>query len=250
MFGGKLFSSDKPKKPASKFKKVTDAIAMVVVIVLVVLIGWFVYCRMTGQVPFLFGRASIKILSPSMEPTVMTGDYISIEKVKPSQIEVGDVITFVSDDPALTGNMNTHRVKAITVDPVTNEYLFTTQGDNEKTNPTVDAYPARASKLVGRYVGPSPVFTFFGRLLSNPFGYFVLILVPGLILLGISSITMSRATKKMKAEHDALEASIMEARIAEEVAKLKAADEARRAAEQSSDASETINEEGKEDGNG
>ena len=239
MFASKLFAG-KPKKPASKFKKVTDVIATVVVVVLIVLIGWFVYCRMTGQVPFLFGRASIKIVTGSMEPTIMTDDYITIEKVKPMDVQVGDIITFISDAQPIAGEMNTHRVKAIERDPNTNEILFTTQGDN---NPTEDPDPARASKLVGRYVGPSPVFTFFGRLLFNPFGYFVLILVPGLILLGVSSITMSRMTKKMKAEHDAEQAKAMEARIAEEVAKLKAADEAKLA-------DKAGNEEGKEDGDG
>ena len=112
------------KFPIKKIWDVTSSVLVgVVVIFAVLLIG-----------VRLFGIQVYSVISGSMEPEYPVGALIYVKEVKPSEVEVGDVITFVlsNETPA------THRVIAIDKE----EQLFYTQGDanyqiNEETGEKV-----------------------------------------------------------------------------------------------------------------
>lgn len=46
----------------------------------------------------IIGYEAFEIPTPSMEPSVIVGDKIMATKIKPEEIEIGDIITFTKDD--------------------------------------------------------------------------------------------------------------------------------------------------------
>ena len=122
------------------------------------------------------GLTPYAVLSGSMEPTYHVGSLIYVEKVDPSEVQVGDAITFVVNDDLLVA---THRVVDVEVrttrrqavldesgaaltdaqgNPIFNEipleepaYYYTTKGD---ANAAVDGAQVYGKNLLG-----VPVFT-------------------------------------------------------------------------------------------
>ena len=130
--------------------------------VLLLVIG-LAMAKFSNQVFFLGDRATVWILTDSMEDTIPAQSYIQIRKVDPDEIQVGDVITFYSDDPVLRGYLNTHRVVEISEDGAT----FITKGDAALSN---DKYPARAEAVVGVYEKNLELLSVAGRIFQSPAG--------------------------------------------------------------------------------
>ncbi len=150
------------------------------ILFLVVMILLCVLILMAGQgnVPYIFGYRVLQVVTDSMEPTIADQTCIIIEKVEQEEIQVGDIITFVSESPEIRGFLNTHRISELEVDEVTGEIWYITKGD---ASPQPDPYPVAFEQVVGRYVSELP----FGellfkaiRLLSDQVNYFVVVMVP------------------------------------------------------------------------
>lgn len=144
-----------------------------------------------GNIPNIMGYHILKVVSSSMEPVFYEGDCIIAETVDVDDIEVGDIITFFSDDPMILNFLNTHRVKAIQVnDDGRKEYW--TKGDN---NDQEDAFTAKEDRIVGRYAGDllfGRILTIGFELLSNRIVYFILIVFPILVSFVSSIVSMVR----------------------------------------------------------
>ena len=181
---------------------------------------------------YLLGFKGLTVLSPSMEPEIMTGDLIVIKKVDQDDwedIEVGDVITFQSPDresPSF-GETITHKVHEITTDENGN-LAFITYGVNTGT---IDRVPVSASLIYGKYIFRIPAAGSFLTFLKEPQGYIICILIPFLLLIlyhGIKTIKLFRQYKseqnaEMQAERDALAEERAESqRMLEELVALKA----------------------------
>lgn len=106
--------------------------------------------KITGKVPKVLGYSVIHIVSGSMEDEIPEDSYILIKSIKPEKVKKNDVICFYSEDPAIYGMPNTHRVAE---DPIqTSEGIeFVTKGD---ANPANDKIHAKAKNLIGIYVCP------------------------------------------------------------------------------------------------
>lgn len=166
-------------------KKSISIILSIVLVLAIIFLAVFsivsVISVRNNRVPFLFGFASVQLVSGSMSPKYEAGDVLLIKKVSPDEIKNGDVISFFSSDPTLKGNMNTHRV----VD-VTNEngiYKFTTKGD---ANPKNDRYPVYETELIGKVVLENVLFSKLFTILRSKLGFFGVIMLPILAVLFIS----------------------------------------------------------------
>ena len=129
--------------------------------VLLVVVG-MLFSKINNRVFFLGNRATLWVMTDSMEDQIPAQSYILIRKADPSDIHVDEVITFYSDDPALQGHLNTHRVVEIQDDG-----RFITKGDANLTN---DSYPVRAEAVVGVYVKNLDFLTKAGRWFQSPAG--------------------------------------------------------------------------------
>ena len=91
---------------------------------------------------FIFGRTTVWVMTPSMEPQIPAQSYILVKRVSAEEVNVGDVIIFRSDDPSLDGSFNTHRV----IEIIGDHEEFVTKGD---ANLIKDGYTAKADKIEG-----------------------------------------------------------------------------------------------------
>ncbi len=132
----------------------------------------------------LFGYRFYYIVSPSMEPTIHTGAEIVVKEVDTDVLEVGDIITFSSKDPAIKGYPNTHRIVEITQDK-NGRQAFVTKGDN---NPMADPYLVYSEDIYGKVVMITPALRgliMFYSFAATPVGFMVVVIMPLLLVFGI-----------------------------------------------------------------
>ena len=91
----------------------------------------------SGKTPNIAGYSFLRITTGSMEPTYGVDTMIVVKKTEPSEIKVGDVISFYSSDPALDGAVNTHRVTAVRREG--DQWVYTTRGDANNVDDTYEA---------------------------------------------------------------------------------------------------------------
>lgn len=123
--------------------------------------------------PSVLGVTPLVVLSGSMSGTreghIETGDLIFVGTVSADELEVGDVIAYMSGGSAVT-----HRITAIdSGEDGTRQ--FTTRGD---ANNAEDADPVTETQLVGRYLGRLPKVGDFAFFLQQPLGMLLFIGVP------------------------------------------------------------------------
>lgn len=159
-------------KKAKLFGKILFYIVFFAVLLLVV--GMMI-AKFSNKVFFFGDRAMIWVMTDSMEDEIPEKSYIQIRKIDPVDIKSGDVITFYSDDPALMGHLNTHRV----VEIVDDGKAFVTKGDN---NFTEDKYHARAESVIGVYEKNLTVMSAIGRVLQSRTGLIIVFVLMALLI--------------------------------------------------------------------
>lgn len=170
----------------------------VLIILMAVFILLIVVLTKPGKTPQFGGYMVLRITTGSMEPAYPVDSLILVRKTSPQAVRKGDVISFYSSDPALSGAVNTHRVVA--VEEGTDGVRFVTRGD---ANNTVDRYDVDASDLLGKVEGSSLILGKAVRLLSNPLIFVPIILLPlGIILFGnlIRTIVYARTIAREEEE--------------------------------------------------
>ena len=155
----------KAKKRMSS-KTVRTVLTAVVIVLLVAAIAIVLTARLRGEPIFIFGYTVMWVHTGSMESTIPAESFILAGTVSAENVEVGDVITFRTDDPKLIEKgitVNTHRV----IEIVGNNEEFVTQGDY---NTARDEYTAKAANVLARYERNLPVLTLLGRFFKTPAG--------------------------------------------------------------------------------
>lgn len=154
------------------FLTLINIISVMIIAAAVVVLCLVVFTKQ-GEAPNLGGYTVFRITTGSMRPSYDTDTLILVKKTDPSQIQVGDVISFYSADPALDGAVNTHRVIAIEQDGT--EWKYTTQGD---ANNIPDQYGTDSEALIGKVVASSLALGKLARLVANPLVFIPVILIP------------------------------------------------------------------------
>ena len=157
-------------------KKTIKIIREIGVTVLVLFLVFLIYCMSQGQKISVFGYQVLRVLTSSMEPAIVENTCILIKDVDTDTLKVGDIITFISEDPQIKGFYNTHRI--VEIQEENGERVFITKGDH---NPKIDDYPSHEESVVGIYVSEIPGGRLLGRMftaLSNNTVYFFVIMLP------------------------------------------------------------------------
>lgn len=159
-------------------KKILSMAGNCLFVIIIVYLCYFVVASAYHKTPSLFGYRMLRVVSDSMTPVFGEGDCIIIKNVSADKVAVGDIITFISEDPLLEGAYNTHRVYDIVEDYTSGECIYYTKGDNNRWQ---DEYAVTADKIVGRYAGKLPfgkgISSFLDRLSERNF-YFLVVIVP------------------------------------------------------------------------
>lgn len=119
------------------------------------------------------------IVSPSMTPNINVYDVVIDKKVEDfSELQVGDVITFISTSSISNGMTITHRI----VDIIETEEgtKYKTKGDN---NLTADYSLVTQDKVIGKVKFRIPQLGRVQFFLSSKGGWLIIILIPALIII-------------------------------------------------------------------
>lgn len=124
----------------------------------------------------LIGLQAFTVLSGSMEPTYHVGALIYVKKVDPSEIQVGDAITFLLSEDTVA----THRVVEIVPDEEDPSVLrFRTKGD---ANNAVDGSLVHCGNVIGVPVFTIPYLGYVANYVQKPPGLYVTISVCAVLL--------------------------------------------------------------------
>lgn len=151
-------------------KKIWDSVTTVLVAIVVVLAVLLVGARLVGFQVFT-------VLSGSMEPTYHTGSLIYVKDVDYTEIEAGQVITFMLDEDTVA----THRVVEVVPDETDATVLrYRTKGD---ANDAEDGSLVHYKNVLGSPVFTIPKLGYLANFIQNPPGMYIAISAGAILLL-------------------------------------------------------------------
>lgn len=131
------------------------------------------------------------VLTGSMVPEILPSDVVITKKRSAEELEVGDIITFLSSDTRLSGIIVTHRIKEKYYDSTTGKYTFKTQGD---ANNTPDMALAETHNIIGEVIFKIPKVGYIQEILATRGGLIIFIFIP---CLGVLSYDIVKIIKRM-----------------------------------------------------
>jgi len=165
-------------KKTSKWIDIAVTAAAVGAIVIAIAALWTVLTTEKGDAPQLWGISLLRVVSGSMEPNIPEGAVVFVKETDPKDLEEGDVISFYSRDPAIMGEINTHRIAEVGTDEK-GRLCFITKGD---ANAIKDPYVVYGENLLGKVVFSSALFGSFVSVAASKYGYIFLVLAPLLLI--------------------------------------------------------------------
>lgn len=133
------------------------------------------------------------VLTGSMVPEIMPKDVVITKKREAKDLEVGDIITFLSSDPRLSNIIVTHRIKAKYFDATSGKYTFQTKGD---ANNTADFTLAEDTNIIGEVIFKIPKIGYIQSILATKGGLIIVVLIPCLAILSYDIVKLAKNVKK------------------------------------------------------
>lgn len=131
------------------------------------------------------------IITPSMVPTIKVKDAVLVRRMKDSELEIGDIITFKSTDERYTDLTITHRI--VGTQSISNGSLvYRTKGDNNRLE---DSEVVTFKNVYGKVILKLPKLGYIRDFISKPIGFIFLIILP---LIGIIAINISVLKRKVE----------------------------------------------------
>jgi signal peptidase len=148
----------------------------------------------------LFGYQLKTVLSGSMEPTFLTGSIIGVKPLNSearSKLKKDDIITFKTNE----GILVTHRIIGVTESGP--NVLYETKGDNNNAS---DKDPVISDNVVAIYSGfTMPYIGYFINFAQSKEGSALLLIGPGILLLGYAAFIIYRGLKELDVKTENLE---------------------------------------------
>jgi signal peptidase I len=182
---------------AIKIKKwISNIITSILFLTLIFTAFVVITSKASGGEPNLMGYQLKTVLSGSMEPGIQTGSIIAIKPGgEMTRFQKGDVITFKESEEKLI----THRVMEVKGTGDNTQYI--TKGDN---NDAADLEPVLAANVVGEYKGFTiPYIGYLLNAAQSKTGAALLLVLPGILLLLYSGITIWKAIKEVDVKKEA-----------------------------------------------
>lgn len=172
------------------WKITSNSITGILFLLLIFMIFVVVSSKASGGEPNFLGYQLKTVLSGSMEPTFMTGSIIAVKPVVNSDsLKKNDIITFKESEQQII----THRI--IGVKKNGNQTLYITKGDN---NNAKDINPVLSQNVVAKYSGFTiPYVGYFIDYAKSKNGMALLLILPGILLLAYSGISIYKAIKEL-----------------------------------------------------
>jgi signal peptidase I len=174
-----------------KVKKIiSTSITVILSITLLFMIFVVISSKASGGEPNFLGYQLKTVLSGSMEPTFKTGSIIAVKPIDDtSNLKKDDIITYMQAENELV----THRI--IDVVEQDGKVMYQTKGDN---NESADTNLVPSMNVVGKYSGVTiPFMGYFIDFAKSSKGTAALLIIPGVLLLVYSVITIIKALREI-----------------------------------------------------
>ena len=120
------------------------------------------------------------VLSGSMLPEIKIKDIVVTKKVSEDDLEIGDIVTFVSPDDRYGGISITHRIIDKYYDESIGSYTYRTKGD---ANNVADKSLVPSENILGRVILKIPKLGYLQDILASKGGLIIVVLIPCLVIL-------------------------------------------------------------------
>ena len=163
-------------------KKVFKIIKSIINVIIVLLVMSFVLIvclqRFSNNKISFFDYRIFTVVPGSMEPKYKIGDILIAKERKPSEIKVGDAISYLATRDEIKGNVVTHEVVNITKDE-DGRYLFHSKGlVNLIEDPVV-----HEDQLFGVVIYKTKILSFVKKIVSTEIGMILFVIIPILYII-------------------------------------------------------------------
>ena len=135
------------------------------------------------------------VISGSMEPKYKVGDVLISKEIEPEDIRVGDTITYIGSRGEFRNKLITHNVEKIEKND-DGSYSFYTKGlANAVMDPVVSE-----EQVYGKTVYKSTILSFIYRTIMKPIGFFLLMVLPIMCMVGFELFKVVLRNEKEKVE--------------------------------------------------
>lgn len=131
----------------------------------------------------IFNYRMFTVVSGSMAPTYNIGDVLISKEMEPKKIRVGQTVSYKGNSGSFDGMIITHEVVGVEKGN-DDKYYFHTRG---KANLVEDPIVSE-DQLYGVVVYKTVILSFFYRLISTSFGFYMLIIIPLITIVGYEII--------------------------------------------------------------
>lgn len=166
-----------------------------VIVVLFIILFLLMVClqRFTGNRMSLFNIRMFTVASGSMEPRYEVGDVLISKETAPSDIKIGDTVSYLGTKGDFNGKVITHEVIDIEQDSA-GHYIFHTKGlSNLIEDPIV-----YENQLFGVVMYKSTILSFIYKVIGTKYGLLLFIIIPIFYIIGFELISamLSREERK------------------------------------------------------
>jgi signal peptidase I len=190
--------AEEPEEESGKLEKLSRGFNVFLSVFTALMVGFIAYimvCSAKGKPVNVFGRSLLTVVTGSMEPSLHTGDYIYVKKVPADELEVGDVITFRSEEGDVSGKLVTHRINEITP-----EGDFITKGD---ANTIADSKRIRQDQIIGKYTGKAKFFKWINSFADRRKLLLILVIIPMTLIALYEVRTISKLGETVREKQEA-----------------------------------------------
>ena len=169
--------------------------AVFIIIFMIVVGSFLIFSILKGK--NLFGYRLYTMPDNSMKGAYNKNDVIAVKKIDNSIIELGNDIAYYGISDGLENKLIIHRIVRID-NSNKKDILFITQSiESALPDPVI-----HKKDIIGIVTGKVPVLTEFNHLIKNKIGFFLLIVLPLIIILTIEIIRTSILLKMEKNTRD------------------------------------------------
>lgn len=171
---------------------------MALLIMPIILLTYTIAVRAAGKTPTVFGYSFSIVVTPSMEDVLPVGSVLLSREIQPDEeLAVGDIITYHGTVGSYAGKRITHRVERVETDNAGEEVIITKGTNNLEEDP-----PIRREQVECVLVMSVLQLGWLYQLLSKPFGFAIVIVVPILAIIAMEGYSLIRLFRRDKGEDE------------------------------------------------
>lgn len=187
------------KKVFSVLGRILNVVVLAVLILSIAALVYLLFGSKKQELLFFEDYKIFTVASGSMEETIHVGSVVVVKQVELDTLQVGDIISFISNDTMYNGKVVTHRIEEIHNE---NILMFYTKGD---ANEDRDLTAALGSNVIGKVVLDVPYLGYLLNFMQTKNGVFLVAFLPCLLILLFELFWLVRNICKYVDEKKALE---------------------------------------------